>query len=82
MSIKNKKEKKEKIQDMMLDLLELELTFLQKRLLQEGVSHQELEVLRKLLLDNNVNAKVERNDSGTYSIVEDLPFEVDDKFRN
>lgn len=77
------KSKKEKIQDLMLDSLELQLAFLQKKLVADTISHQELEVLRKLLHDNQVSVKITHNDAeGGYNIVKDLPFEIDTEYRN
>lgn len=69
--------KKGIIEDLMLDALHGSLETLVERIKDKTISHQEMEVLRKLLSDNNINVRLSSTERGT-NIIANLPFEVDD----
>lgn len=69
-------DKKANVEELMIDLLELSLLDLKKKISSGEAEAKDLEVLRKLLLDNNVNINV--NKSKAASVLTNLPFETDE----
>lgn len=73
--------KKISIEELMLEALHGSLETILDRIKSGTVTHQEMEVMRKMLADNNVNIKLSSTPRGD-NLLKNLPFDVEEDFRN